>query len=57
MSATLGVSVLAYLPFAFLNLLNPLLSIVYGFTGFSIARLEPGDEAAGQEQPLQDSSF
>ncbi len=57
MSATLGVSVLAYLPFAFLNLLNPLLSIVYGFTGFSIARLKPGDEAAGQEEPLQDASF
>jgi NhaC family Na+:H+ antiporter len=53
MSATLGVSALAYLPFAFLNLLNPILSIVYGFTGFSIARLEPGDEeaVAGEKIP------
>ncbi len=45
MSATLGVSAAAYLPFAFLNLLNPLISIFYGFTGITIARLEPGDEA------------
>ncbi|MDH4072473.1 MAG: Na+/H+ antiporter NhaC [Gammaproteobacteria bacterium] len=38
MSATLGVATLAYLPFAFLNLINPLISIIYGFTGFTIIR-------------------
>ncbi len=42
MSATLGVATLAYLPFAFFNLINPLVSIIYGFTGFTIEEI--GDE-------------
>lgn len=41
MAATLGVATVAYLPFAFFNLLNPLVSIFYGITGISITRLEP----------------
>lgn len=41
MSATLGVATLAYLPFAFLNLVNPLVSIFYGYTGFTIKKLAP----------------
>ena len=41
MAATLGVATFAYLPFAFLNLVNPLVSILYGITGFTITRLEP----------------
>jgi NhaC family Na+:H+ antiporter len=40
MASTLGVATLAYLPFAFFNLINPLVSIVYGFTGFTITRIE-----------------
>ncbi len=40
MAATLGVATLAYLPFAFLNLVNPLISIIYGFTGFTISSSE-----------------
>jgi NhaC family Na+:H+ antiporter len=49
MAATLGVATFAYLPFAFLNLINPLVSILYGFTGISIKRLDPTAEpvAAG----------
>jgi NhaC family Na+:H+ antiporter len=35
MAGVLGVSTLAYAPFAFLNLLVPLISLGYGFTGFS----------------------
>jgi NhaC family Na+:H+ antiporter len=46
MAGTLGVATLAYLPFAFLNLVNPIISIIYGFTGFTIKRVE--DEAAPQ---------
>jgi Na+:H+ antiporter, NhaC family len=45
MASTLGVATLAYLPFAFFNLINPLVSIIYGFTGFTITRI---DEAAAQ---------
>jgi NhaC family Na+:H+ antiporter len=44
MAATLGVATFAYLPFAFLNLINPLVSIIYGITGISIKRLEPAAE-------------
>jgi NhaC family Na+:H+ antiporter len=43
MSTTLGVATLAYLPFCFLNLLNPIISMIYGFTGFSIAPKDPAD--------------
>ncbi|MBS3937779.1 MAG: Na+/H+ antiporter NhaC [Peptococcaceae bacterium] len=39
MMATLGVSPLAYLPYAFLNLLIPVINVVYGYLGFSIAKL------------------
>ena len=48
MAATLGVPTLAYLPYVFFNLINPLVSVVYGFTGFTIERLdeEPETQAA-----------
>ena len=40
MAATLGVPTLAYLPYAFFNLINPVLSMIYGFTGFTMEELE-----------------
>jgi len=40
MSGVLGVSCFVYLPFAFLNLLSPLISIFYGFTGITIEKIE-----------------
>ena len=46
MAATLGVATLAYLPFVFFNLINPLISIIYGFTGFTIERLEDAEPAS-----------
>ncbi|NUT41853.1 MAG: Na+/H+ antiporter NhaC [Thermoactinospora sp.] len=39
MGAVLGVPTLAYLPFCFFNIFSPLLSVVYGFTGFKIERV------------------
>jgi NhaC family Na+:H+ antiporter len=39
MASTLGVATLAYLPWCFLNLLNPIVGIVLGFTGLSITRI------------------
>ncbi len=39
MMVTLGVSPLAYLPYAFLNLLIPVINVVYGYLGFSMAKL------------------
>ena len=40
MTSVLGVATLAYLPFAFLNFLTPLISMAYGFTGFSIVKVD-----------------
>ncbi len=41
MYATLGVFPFAYLPWAFLNLINPLVSLLYGWTGWTIQKLPP----------------
>ncbi|MEZ5557494.1 MAG: Na+/H+ antiporter NhaC [Pseudomonadales bacterium] len=41
MAATLGVPTLAYLPFAFFNLINPFVSALYGYTGYKIAPADP----------------
>ncbi len=40
MSGVLGVSSFTYLPFAFLNLLSPMISMFYGFTGITIQKIE-----------------
>ncbi|KUH67952.1 sodium:proton antiporter [Mycolicibacterium novocastrense] len=45
MSAVLGVSTLAYLPFAVFNIVSPLLSVVYGYTGFKLVKASPTKEA------------
>jgi NhaC family Na+:H+ antiporter len=44
MGATLGVYPLAYLPFAFMNLLNPIVSMFYGFTGITMEKLEEANQ-------------
>jgi NhaC family Na+:H+ antiporter len=41
MAAALGVATLAYLPFAFLNLINPLVSIGYAYAGITMVRADP----------------
>jgi NhaC family Na+:H+ antiporter len=40
MAQTLGVATVVYLPYAFFNLINPMISAVYGFTGFTITKLD-----------------
>ncbi|HEY9450086.1 MAG TPA: Na+/H+ antiporter NhaC [Gemmatimonadaceae bacterium] len=49
MAQTLGVATLAYAPFAFFNLINPIIAAIYGFTGFTIARI--GDDEPVDEEP------
>ncbi len=44
MYTTLGVYPFAYLPFAFLNLINPLVSIFYGYTGITMEKYDEGEE-------------
>ncbi len=38
-SSTLGVATVAYLPYCFLNLINPFVSIFYGFTGITMEKM------------------
>ena len=40
MASFLGVATFAYAPFAFFNLLSPIVSVLYGITGFSIMTIE-----------------
>jgi NhaC family Na+:H+ antiporter len=40
MAGTLGVATLSYLPFAFLNLFNPVISMLYAATGFQVKYIE-----------------
>jgi Na+:H+ antiporter, NhaC family len=40
MHSALGVHPFAYLPYAILNLINPLVSIFYGYTGITMERLD-----------------
>ena len=40
MMAALMVNPFAYLPYAFLNLLNPVVSLIYGFTGWTMDKAE-----------------
>lgn len=39
MHSALGIHPFAYLPYAFLNLINPLVSIFYGFTGLTMEKM------------------
>jgi len=46
MAAVLGISTLSYLPFAVFNYVAPVLSVIYGITGFKIVRTTPLEETA-----------
>ena len=52
MAATLGVATFAYLPFAFFNLINPFVSVLYGITGFTIKRMDE-PPTAGDVRPAE----
>jgi Na+/H+ antiporter NhaC len=47
MSSTLGIATIAYLPFTFFNLINPILSFSYALLGFQIKHIEPGEVEPG----------
>jgi NhaC family Na+:H+ antiporter len=49
MTATLGVSTFVYFPYCFFNFINPILAMIFGFTGINVQRLTP------EEQPSQES--
>ena len=45
MAGTLGIATLDYLPYCFLNLINPLISFAYSFIGFQVKRIDPAEPA------------
>ncbi|MEM7151577.1 MAG: Na+/H+ antiporter NhaC [Myxococcota bacterium] len=54
MATTLLVSTGSYFMYAFLNLANPLISMIYGFTGWTIVRINP-DEMEAEGELISDS--
>lgn len=41
MAQTLGVATFTYVPFAFFNLISPLVGAIYGFANLTIERVGP----------------
>jgi NhaC family Na+:H+ antiporter len=53
MAGVLGIATGAYLPYCFFNLLSPVVSLIYGFTGFRIEHIQPTGAASGPaERPI-----
>ena len=48
MFATLGISPFSFMFFAFLNLINPLISIFYGFTGITMHKIDDANSASNK---------
>ena len=44
MTGVLGVPTVQYLPYAFFNILNPVVAVIYALTGFRIERVPPSDQ-------------
>lgn len=55
MGSTLGVGTLLYLPFAFFNIFSPLLSLVYGFTGFKVLKATEEDQLQAEQEIMESS--
>jgi NhaC family Na+:H+ antiporter len=51
MTGVLGVPTMEYLPFAFFNLLNPIVALVYAFTGFRIEHTVAAAPATADPAP------
>lgn len=46
MMMTLGLAPWTYVPYCFLNYINPIISVIYGYTGITIEKLPPQEEEA-----------
>jgi NhaC family Na+:H+ antiporter len=53
MAEFLGVGTFAYAPFAFFNILSPIVSVIYGFTGFSIMTIEEDPSSPEYKQKMK----
>lgn len=52
-AATLGVMTLAYLPFAFFCWLSPIVTILFGYMGWTIRRIDPEEAKAQATAPAE----
>ncbi|WP_324825407.1 Na+/H+ antiporter NhaC [Sinanaerobacter sp. ZZT-01] len=57
MSSSLGVATVAYAPYCFLNLINPLVSIFYGFTGITMEKMTDAEYEEILEQRRLDNEI
>ncbi len=46
-AAVLGVATFEYLPYCFFNLINPVISLIYGFLGFRMIKYDDFESASG----------
>lgn len=56
MSTTLGVATAAYFPFAFMNLINPFVSLFYGITGISMEKMTDEEYEAVMRKREEDKA-
>ncbi len=56
-ATTLGVPTLSYLPYCFLNLINPIVSLVYGITGFTMEKMTDEEYEACMRQRSLDAEL
>lgn len=50
MTSTLGVNSFVYAPFAFANLITPIVSIILGFTGITMVKMTPEEKAKADQE-------
>jgi Na+:H+ antiporter, NhaC family len=53
MTGVLGVPTLEYLPYCFFNILNPIIALVYAFTGFRVEHVEPTEPGTADAEAAQ----
>ena len=51
MAQTLGVATWTYAPYALFNIVNPLVALAYGLSGFTIEKIPPAVESAAGAEP------
>jgi len=51
MAAVLGVATLTYLPWAIFCIASPVLSVLYGVTGFRIEKIQPAQDPLATSAP------
>ena len=52
MTGVLGVPTMQYLPYALFNILNPIVSLIFAFTGFKVEHIEPNPDAGTGVDPV-----